>query len=63
MRSRFDLIVVGGGPAGAATAIRARTEGLDVLVLEGARFPPAARRGVARLPLVVLRTLPRVRSP
>ena len=37
MTSR-DLIVVGGGPAGLATAIRARLAGLDVAVLE--RFQP-----------------------
>lgn len=33
-----DLVVVGGGPAGLATAIRARMAGLDVAVLE--RFQP-----------------------
>lgn len=37
MTSR-DLVVVGGGPAGLATAIRARLAGMDVAVLE--RFQP-----------------------
>lgn len=36
---RADLLVVGGGPAGASAAIRAREAGLRVLVLEAARFP------------------------
>lgn len=34
-----DLLVVGAGPAGAATAIRAARAGLQVLVLDRARFP------------------------
>lgn len=34
-----DVLVVGGGPAGAATAIALAREGVDVLVLEKARFP------------------------
>src|SRR5215210_1837085 len=33
-----DLLVIGGGPAGLATAIRARLAGLDVAVLD--RFHP-----------------------
>lgn len=36
--SRWDLLVVGGGPAGLATALRARLAGLEVAVLE--RFRP-----------------------
>lgn len=32
-----DLVIAGGGPAGLATAIRARLEGLDVIVLESLR--------------------------
>jgi menaquinone-9 beta-reductase len=38
---RFDaeVIVVGGGPAGAATAWALAREGVDVLVLDRARFP------------------------
>jgi len=34
-----DVIVVGGGPAGASMAIRLAREGLDVVVLDRARFP------------------------
>ncbi len=37
--SRFDLIVVGGGPAGSATASYAALAGHRVLLLERARFP------------------------
>lgn len=39
--SRFDadVLVVGGGPAGAATAIVLARQGVDVLILEKARFP------------------------
>ncbi|MHB8585500.1 MAG: NAD(P)/FAD-dependent oxidoreductase [Thermoplasmatota archaeon] len=39
MRPEFDLIVVGGGPGGAATAAFAAREGLNVLLLEKATFP------------------------
>lgn len=39
MAVRSDLIVIGGGPAGATAAIRARALGLDVLVLEAEQFP------------------------
>ena len=31
----YDIIVVGGGPAGLATAVYGASEGLDTLVLEG----------------------------
>ena len=34
-----DLIIVGGGPAGLATAIRGRLAGLGVTVLDGAQLP------------------------
>ena len=34
-----DVIVVGGGPAGAATAWMLARAGIDVLLLERARFP------------------------
>ena len=43
MLSRFqkswDVFVVGGGPAGLATAVAARSHGLSVLVADGA-VPP-----------------------
>jgi flavin-dependent dehydrogenase len=35
----YDLIVVGGGPAGCATAISAARSGASVLLLERGRFP------------------------
>jgi geranylgeranyl reductase family protein len=38
-RERFDLVVVGAGPAGAAAAISACDRGLDVLVVDKATFP------------------------
>ena len=38
-RQDADVIVVGGGPAGAATAYRLNRRGLDVLLLDKARFP------------------------
>ena len=36
---RCDVLVVGGGPAGASCAWRLRRAGLDVVVLDRARFP------------------------
>jgi flavin-dependent dehydrogenase len=39
VRAEFDVIVVGAGPAGAATAILLAERGLEVLVLDRARFP------------------------
>ena len=39
MTSRRDLLVVGGGPAGAATAYWAAQHGLDVVVVERKEFP------------------------
>jgi flavin-dependent dehydrogenase len=38
-RSSAEVIIVGGGPAGATTAWMAARAGLDVVVLERARFP------------------------
>lgn len=35
----YDLIIVGGGPAGATAALYARRSGLSVLVLDKERFP------------------------
>jgi geranylgeranyl reductase family protein len=39
MPERRDVLVVGGGPAGAATATLLRQRGRDVLLLDEARFP------------------------
>ncbi|MDF1506483.1 FAD-dependent oxidoreductase, partial [Roseisolibacter sp. H3M3-2] len=54
-----EVLVVGGGPAGASTAWQLATEGVDVLVLDRARFPrdktcaeylsPQASRLLARM--------------
>ncbi len=40
-RGRFDVIVVGGRPAGASLAIRLARRGLSVLVVDKAEFPSA----------------------
>ena len=37
--SAYDVIVVGGGPAGSSCAWKLRQSGLDVLVIDRARFP------------------------
>ena len=39
MTARYDLIVIGGGPAGSAAAITAARSGARVLLLERGRFP------------------------
>lgn len=36
---RAEVVVVGGGPAGASTAIRLARAGIDVILLDKARFP------------------------
>src|SRR5262245_39793251 len=35
----YDALVVGGGPAGSSAALRLRAAGLDVAVIDAARFP------------------------
>ena len=37
--SAADLLIVGGGPAGSSTAIRAARAGLRVTLVDRARFP------------------------
>lgn len=39
LRGRSDVLVVGGGPAGAAAGIVLARAGVDVCVIDGARFP------------------------
>lgn len=39
MKTLWDVIVVGAGPAGAMTAMRLAAKGVDVLLLDKARFP------------------------
>jgi geranylgeranyl reductase family protein len=39
MRQKYDLIVVGGGPAGSSAALAASKEGIEVLVLERKKIP------------------------
>jgi thioredoxin reductase (NADPH) len=41
----FDVVVLGGGPAGLASAVYAASEGLDTLVLE--RFAPGGQAGTS----------------
>ena len=50
VREIWDLIVVGGGPAGLAVAIVAAEQGLSVLVLERRNFPPDKACGEGVLP-------------
>ena len=39
MKSDYDVIVVGGGPAGSATALGLAQRGYQIAVLDRARFP------------------------
>ena len=49
-RETWDVVVVGGGPAGLAAAIVGAEQGLSVLVLERRRFPPDKACGEGILP-------------
>ena len=49
-RKVWDLVVVGGGPAGLAVAIVAAEQGLSVLVIERRDFPPDKACGEGVLP-------------
>src|SRR3984957_12468617 len=61
--TRCDALIVGGGPAGLASAIALREKGLDVLVADALRPPidkacgeglmPDARKGLAALGIPV----------
>jgi thioredoxin reductase (NADPH) len=42
-RSSYDLVIVGGGPAGLAAAVYGASEGLDTLVVEG--YAPGGQAG------------------
>lgn len=39
MRARCDVLIVGGGPAGSSTAVALAREGVDVMLVDRARFP------------------------
>ncbi|RMG44904.1 MAG: NAD(P)/FAD-dependent oxidoreductase [Acidobacteria bacterium] len=53
MSRRYDLVVVGGGPAGLAVAIEARAAGMTVCVLERRRPPVDKPCGEGLLPRAV----------
>jgi menaquinone-9 beta-reductase len=55
MSGATDLLVVGGGPAGLATAIRARLAGLVVVVLDRSQPPVDKACGEGLMPDAVLR--------
>lgn len=55
MNDRVDLLIVGGGPAGLATAIRARLAGLEVTVIDRARPPIDKACGEGLMPDAVAR--------
>jgi len=39
VRNRYDVVVIGAGPAGSVAAYMAATQGLEVLLLDKAKFP------------------------
>ncbi|HYK65259.1 MAG TPA: NAD(P)/FAD-dependent oxidoreductase [Patescibacteria group bacterium] len=50
IRKKWDLVIVGGGPAGLAVAIVAAEQGLSAIVLERHEFPPDKACGEGVLP-------------
>lgn len=52
-RDPWDLVIVGGGPAGLAVAVVAAEQGLSALVLERRDFPPDKACGEGLLPPAV----------
>jgi len=59
MQERYDVIVVGAGPAGVSTAVYAKRRGLSVLVVDKRRFPrdKVCGDGVASKSISYLRDL------
>ena len=65
MKESTDVLVIGGGPAGLATAIAARMKGFDVTVVDGAKPPIDKACGEGLMPSTAVSPIwPRMsRSP